>query len=247
MALAAPGGSLENFPNNLLYATSDSGFTYPGVETYGYKQGTSFSAPLAAGVASLMLARNATLTPRALIERMQAGARPHLQPLGPGGPVCSAANTQVCHCTADTCGAGLLDAHTALQLSIGPAAVIQPVGTVVPGAVITLDGRSSVALGAATIASYQWSLDSGPAVMIPNGTQALTSLQLPSVEGRWVLRLTVTDSNGDDGSDAIVVRAVAPPPPASASASGGGGSFAGWWGLGLALWSAGLMWANRRR
>jgi serine protease len=246
VALAAPGGSLENFPNNLLYATSDSGFTYPGVETYGYKQGTSFSAPLAAGVASLMLARNAALTPRALIERMQAGARPHLQPLGPGGPVCSAANTQVCHCTANTCGAGLLDAHTALQLSIGPAAVIQPVGTVVPGAVITLDGRSSVALGAATIASYQWSLDSGPAVMIPNGTQALTSLQLPSVEGRWVLRLTVTDSNGDEGSDAIVVRAVSPPPPASA-ASGGGGSFAGWWGLALALWSAGLVWANRRR
>lgn len=249
VALAAPGGSFENFPDNMLYATSDSGFVNPGVETYGYKQGTSFSAPLAAGVASLMLARNPALTPRALIERMQAGARPHLQPLGPAGPVCSAANTQVCHCTDDTCGAGLLDAHTALQLALGPAAVIQPVGTVVPGAVITLDGRSSVALGAATIASYQWSLESGPAVMIPNGAQALTSLQLPSVEGRWVFRLTVTDSNGDDGSDAIVVRAVAPPPPpASAVASGGGGgAFGGWWGLGLALWSAGLMWANRRR
>ncbi|NIM39807.1 MAG: S8 family serine peptidase [Hydrogenophaga sp.] len=246
VALTAPGGSLENFPNNLLYATSDSGFTNPGVETYGYKQGTSFSAPLAAGVASLMLARNPALTPRALMERMQAGARPHQQPLGPAGPVCSAVNTQVCHCTPDTCGAGLLDAHAAMQLAIGPAAVIQPVGTVVPGAVITLDGRSSVALGGATIASHQWSLDSGPAVVIPNGTQALTTLQLPSVEGRWVFRLTVTDSNGDDGSDAIVVRAVAPPPP-PAAAGGGGGSFGGWWGLALMLWSASLIRANRRR
>jgi serine protease len=249
VALSAPGGSLENFPNNLLYATSDSGLTTPGVETYGYKQGTSFSAPMAAGVASLMLARNPALTPHALIERMQAGVRPHLQPLGPGGPVCSTVNNGACNCTAATCGAGLLDANSALQLATGPAAVIQPIGQVVPGAVIALDGRSSVALGGATIASHQWSLESGPAVVIPGNTQALTSLQLPAVEGRWVFRLAVTDSNGKVGSDAVVVRAVAPPPPppATSAGGGGGGAFGGWWALALAVWSAGLLRARRRR
>ena len=86
-------------------------------------------------------------------------------------------------------------------------------------------------------------------MVIPGNTQALTSLQLPAVEGRWVFRLAVTDSNGKVGSDAVVVRAVAPPPPPAATSAGGGGggAFGGWWALALAVWSAGLLRARRRR
>lgn len=243
VALAAPGGSGATpvDPDN-LYSTTNAGFTAPGGDTYGYKKGTSFAAPQAAGVASLMLALNPHLTPQALMERMQAGVRPHAL----AGLACSPANSGVCQCTAATCGTGLLDAHRSLQLATGPAAVIQAVSVVAPGAFVALDGRASVALTPATLSAFQWTQDGGTtAVAIPNNTQSVTGVQLPAVEGRWVFRLTVTDSNGDTGSDAIVVRAVAPPPPPTTG--GGGGAFGVWWGLGLALWGLGVARASRRR
>lgn len=241
VALAAPGGSGATpvDPDN-LYSTTNAGFTAPGADTYGYKKGTSFAAPQAAGVASLMLALNPHLTPQALMERMQAGARPHAV----AGAACGPANSGVCQCTTTTCGAGLLDAHRALQLATGPAAVIQPVSVVVPGAFVALDGRASVALAGASITGYQWTQDSGTtAVAIPDSTQPMTGVQLPATEGRWVFRLKVTDSNNDTGSDAIVVRAVAPPAPPP---TGGGGDFGALWGLGLALWGLGAARASRR-
>lgn len=244
VALAAPGGSGTTplDPDN-LYSTTNAGFTGPGGDTYGYKKGTSFAAPQAAGVASLMLALNPHLTPQALMERMQAGVRSHTVA---GGLACGPANGGVCQCTPTTCGAGLLDADRSLQLATGPAAVIQAVNVVVPGAFVTLDGQASVALAPATLTGYQWTQDSGTtAVAIPNNTQSVTGVQLPAVEGRWVFRLKVTDSNGGTGSDAVVVRAVAPPtPPAT---GGGGGAFGVWWGLGLALWGLGVARASRRR
>ncbi len=259
VALSAPGGSGNSqlnptcgypFPTGVnpddIHSTSVCGFTSPGVESYGYAQGTSFSAPQAAGVASLMLVVNPGLTPRALMERMKAGARPHLSPVA---PTCNAVNRNVCNCTGTTCGAGLLDANTSLQLASGPAAVIRPVGTVAPGALITLDGRASVAVGGATITAYQWVVESGPVPLaIAGDTQALTSVQLPNVEGRWVFRLTVTDSASPTpgtGSDAILVRVEAPPAPPPSG--GGGGDFGAWWALALAFWGVGLAWAQRRR
>lgn len=234
VALAAPGGSDEVASYRLLSLTNN-GLTAPTTEGFGYSEGTSFSAPQAAGVASLMLALNPNLTPRALMERMQAGVRPHA---APGGlPFCGGANSQVCKCTTTTCGAGLLDAFNALQLATGPAAVIQAVGTVAPGATITLDGRNSIALAGASIVSHQWSLDSGPAVTIPNDTLAQTGLRLPAVAGRWVFRLTVTDSNGASGTDAIIVRAVEPAP---APSGGGGGPVGAWTALVLLACGLGL-------
>jgi serine protease len=268
VALSAPGGSGPAYFNpgcgypapiptgvnaDDIYSTSVCGLTTPGAASYDHVQGTSFSAPMAAGVASLMLAVNPALTPNALMERMQAGARkPFPTPVGPTCGVGGASG--ICNCTGTTCGAGLLDAYVSLQLASGPAAVIQSVGTVQPGASITLDGRASVALGGAMITGYQWVVVSGPtALSIPNPTQALTSVQLPAVEGRWVFRLTVTDSASPTpgtGSDAIVVRAVMPPAASTATnagGGGGGGAFGGWWALALVLWSAGLLRARRRR
>lgn len=240
-ALAAPGGS-GGSPSTELLSTYNSGTQGPGADIYGYNQGTSFSAPQAAGVASLMLAINPQLTPTALIERMQLGARPHTNFIG---SACSAVNNGVCDCTTSTCGTGLLDAERALQLASGPAAVISPLGTVTPGAQITLDGRGSLALTGRSIQSYRWTLDSGPtAVSIPGDSQALTSLQLPaSVQGRWVFRLTVEDDQGDEGSDLMVVTSAQPP----AAGGGGGGALGAWWGASLWLWCLALAWHRYRR
>lgn len=122
--------------------------------------------------------------------------------------------------------------------------MIQALGTVRPGAQITLDGRGSVAIPGRTIVSHQWTQVSGPTtITVPDGTEALTSFALPaSMEGRWVFRLTVLDDIGDDGSDTVVVLAAYPPP------TGGGGGSLGWaWGAGLWAWVLALGWRQRRR
>ena len=69
VALSAPGGSGADG----IYNIDNAGTTTPGANTYGEKQGTSFSAPQAVGVASLMLGVNPALSPAQLIERMQLG------------------------------------------------------------------------------------------------------------------------------------------------------------------------------
>src|SRR5690606_40314533 len=68
VALATPGGSGPTpwHPDNLVstsYAAANGGFGPAVSEGYAYKRGTSFAAPQAAGVASLMLALNPALTP----------------------------------------------------------------------------------------------------------------------------------------------------------------------------------------
>src|SRR5690606_19648784 len=127
----------------LLLSTDNASTTSPGADTVGFKQGTSFSAPLAAGVAALMLSINPSIQPGDLIERMKTSARSHTVT---GFAACSTTQTGVCRCNTSTCGAGLLDANAALQLADGPAAIIQAIGTVTPGATVTLDGSASVAL-----------------------------------------------------------------------------------------------------
>lgn len=241
VALSAPGGTDEAGPDTLLVSTYNSGTKGPVADSYDYQQGTSFSAPQAAGVAALMLGLNPNLTPNALIERMKLGARAHTAYMGAS---CSTVNNGNCNCTTTTCGAGLLDAQVSLQLARGPAAVIEAVGTVRPGAQITLDGSGSLAITGRTIVSHQWSQVSGPrAIAIPDPMQAITALNLPaSVEGRWVFRLTVRDDTGDEGTDVVAVVAANPP-----SAGGGGGSLGWAWGAGLWAWVVALAWRQRRR
>jgi serine protease len=238
VALAAPGGSTESNPNNLLVSTDNGGSTIPAGNSYGYKQGTSFSAPQATGVASLMLGINPALTPAQLIDRMKTGARGHA--LDMGRNTCSATHPGVCNCTVGTCGAGLLDAERSLQLAAGPAAVIVQLGRVEPGSVISLDGRQSVAIGGSTIVSHQWQQTQGTAVVLTNASTSLSGTTLIT-EGTYVFRLTVVDDLGRTGTDTVQVVAAMPPPPA-----GGGGSSSLLWGLSLWAWVVGVLVAQRR-
>lgn len=240
MGLMTPGGTSPT--PTLIWGLDNSGAQGPVADTFGYKAGTSFSAPMAAGVAALMLSVNPALTPSQLVARMRAGARPHV--FDPALPVCdpTALSNATCNCTIATCGAGLLDAAVSVQLAEGPAALIAPVGTALPGGVVTLDGRASVAIPGANITGYQWSQVSGAAAGLDNATGNVATVTLPEAEGSYVFRLVVTDSAGATGDDVVTVTAVAPVAPA---ASGGGGA-SGWlWGLGL--WGlAGLAVAARR-
>ena len=230
MALMAPGGDFS--PSLSLFSLDNSGTRGPGVDTYGSKIGTSFSAPLAAGAAALMLSINPALSPDALIARMRAGARPHtfIASLS----TCSSLNTTACNCTTTTCGAGLLDANNAVSLSFAPAVNIAPVVAPLASSVVSLDGRASTAIAGASIISYSWSIVSGAGLAIQNSSAALASLQLPSTPGTWVVRLQVTDNFARTGESTLSFTSQA------AASSGGGGATRFFWGILLWLMVVGL-------
>lgn len=236
VALAAPGGACmaTNTQNQCtqpwyLYSTDNAGTTTPGANTYWIKQGTSFAAPLAAGVASLMLAVNPAITPAQLIARMQAGVRPHT--VSSQFAACGGTSAGVCNCTTSTCGAGLLDAERSVALATGPAAVIAGPGTVEPGATITLDGSGSAAIPGSTIVAYAWQQLEGPAVALGTAQATQTAVTLTGQPATYVFRLQVTDSEGRTGEDTVQVVSAWPE-------GGGGGGSIGWlWGAGLWLWA----------
>lgn len=93
VALAAPGG------------TRSEGLPLWSRGALTLKNGTSFSAPQVAGVASLMLGVNPSLKPAALISMLRSTATPF-----PGG-LCDVAEPQ------HTCGAGTVNAEAAVNLA----------------------------------------------------------------------------------------------------------------------------------
>ena len=243
IALIAPGGvTTSSVTSTGIISLGNSGTTSPGADNVTAKQGTSFSAPMAAGVAALMLAVNPSLSPAQLIARMKAGVRSHV--FNVFLPNCSTSFAGSCNCNTSVCGAGLLDAPQAVTQAQAPAAVIAAVPTPLPGATISLDGRSSAAsLGGASITAYAWSLQSGPSVTLLNAANAQASAALPGTAGTFVFKLRVTDSLGRSGEDSITVTSVAPvvvTTPSAGSSGGGGGGSVGWlWGLGL--WAVALL------
>lgn len=247
VAVAAPGGSgprnTADDPYDPIWSLDNQGVRGPGANITGGKLGTSFSAPMAAGVAGLMLTINPDLSPVDLIQRMQAGAKQF--PLVHGYGYCNPnlLTNGLCNCTTNTCGAGMLDADEALRLAYGPAVIIQPIGNVQPSATITLDGSQSKSIGGRNIDTFNWTFVSGPSpVIIPDPDKATTSLRLPDTPGSWVFKLTVVDDAGGSGSGTITVVASSP------VSGGGGGGALGWaWGAGLWAWVLALGWRQRRR
>ena len=137
IAISAPGGNCVNTSagSPCLYpilTTSNSGTKGPvsSIYTDGFNAslGTSFSAPLVAGTAALMLSAQPALTPRQVRLVLQATARPFPATGGDNGdgtavPQCTAPQHDIsgnpvaqyqCYCTIETCGAGMLDAGAAV-------------------------------------------------------------------------------------------------------------------------------------
>lgn len=93
--VAAPGAG--------ILSTLNAGSTVPGADSYASYNGTSMATPHVAGVAALMLAKNAALTPDQVESMLKSSARAF--PVSPG--------------TTTTIGAGIVDAKKAVDTAMG--------------------------------------------------------------------------------------------------------------------------------
>jgi serine protease len=254
ITIAAPAGNCVNLniyhPWTLpcLYSidtTSNDGSKGPANAFYTYSlmvpgysgnilnegtTGTSFAAPIVAGVAAMMIEANPNMNAAQLTARLMASATPFPAPAtAPDGGVChvaalttnmSGAYTDVqdkeCQCTTATCGAGMLNAAAALAHSLYPlASFTTSTDKASVGESITLDASASSAAKSLTIAGYQWAVD--PDVSIANATSAVATVVFPALRPITVT-LTVTDSAGHQDTASKTINSV------SLSAGGGGGA-----------------------
>lgn len=263
VTIAAPAGNCVNVAPGTpclfqLTTTTNTGVQGPDASTYTSQfaranVGTSFSSPLVAAGAGLMLAVNPKLTPAKVAERLRATARPF--PIQsdntPQPPACHVPTSSTdlqdaeCICTTSTCGAGMLDAGAAVLAAQRPVALATVNGTVAAGRTLTLDGTQSAASVGRTIASYTWSTVSatGGAATPSFGTPSAASTTLASpVAGSVTLRLTVVDNLGASDTADITIDAPTsggaistPSAPPTAPASTGGGGAADVWLLAALL------------
>jgi len=207
VGVSAPAGNCVNSSGACLRSidtTINAGLTTPGAGTYtdevNPNLGTSFSAPIVSGIAALMRAVNANLTPSQLIGRIEASATP-FPPNTSGLPVCPATDpsTGQCSCVPGQCGAGMVNAYSAVKAALDPIAAVMIPAKLTAGTA-TFNAAGSAAACGQTLQSFAWTATGG--VTIESGAAA------PQVQTTWngsagTLLLTVTDSAG--ASDTAMV------------------------------------------
>jgi serine protease len=261
VSLSAPGGNCVNDTGACLYpilTTSNAGTTTPGssiyTDSFNTSIGTSFSAPLAAGTAALVLSAQSSLTPAEVRTLMRATSRPFPSSgAAASTPVCQAptgTDQFECYCTTATCGAGMLDAGAAAAGALGLLAKIS-VGAAAPavGEAITFDAQQSTAPTGRTINSYDWAItDAGSTGATLFGAAGTTASAATTAAGQFVVRLTITDSSGLQTSamQVVTVSATSTPPSNGGDSGGGGGALDAGWLLALLAVVAWLAIVHRR-
>ncbi|MGA1438324.1 MAG: S8 family peptidase, partial [Ilumatobacteraceae bacterium] len=106
--VSAPGGdSNVDMYRDTILSTINSGTRSPGSPTYAKYQGTSMAAPHVAGIASLILSVDPTLSPADVTGILQSTARPF-----PNGSSCL-------NNVSRYCGTGIVDAGAAVSAAAG--------------------------------------------------------------------------------------------------------------------------------
>lgn len=258
VTLSAPAGNCVNTTGACLYpllTATNAGTTSPAINTYSdgnnISVGTSFSAPLVAGTAALLISANPALTPAQVRSHLVASARAFPTTGAEAGvPSCQAPSATPqdaeCYCTTSTCGAGMLDTQAAVQRVVTTAPVVPVISfdasSATPTSSFTLDSARSVIPAGRTVTSA-WSIQSGGSfATITSATNASTVTLQGAGAGDVVVRLTLTDTATSEAvSRDVTVRlgatAVTTTPPliTGDSGGGGGGALGLAWLLGLAL------------
>lgn len=267
VAIAAPGGNCLNTGGPCVYPiltarnTGAKGPVAPGYSTSSVPSvGTSFSAPLVAGTAALMLTSNPALTPTAVRDGLRTTARAFpTTGADAGTPQCVAptGTDQVeCYCTTSTCGAGMLDARAAVASVATLQSRISAPTSASVGDVVTFDASLSSAGASRAIVSRDWVvLDAGSGVL-PSAPQisadGLTLTATPAAAGQFTIQLTVTDDLGATATSTASVTVAGTTTPSSpqvppSDGGGGGGALSPAWLLALLGAIALLRTADRRR
>ena len=151
VAIATAGGDprlLGNWGMALgddgLLTLGNAGTTGPRGGIYTREAGTSFAAPVVAGVIGLMLSVNPSLSATQIVQGLQRSARPHV--VSPKIAACSDLNPGRCICSTATCGAGILDADGALHYALAPDAYVAPARQA--EVIDNIDVSDAIALGA---------------------------------------------------------------------------------------------------
>ena len=209
VGIAAPAGNCVETSGACLRSidtTTNLGLTTPATNSYtdqiNFNLGTSFSAPIVSGIAALMRAVNANLTPAQLIARIESSASPFPQPAGlPQCPTLSNDGSGQCACVQGQCGAGMINALNAVKAALDPIAAVVVPATVTANSNAVFDASGSSAACNQTLVSYAWSATGG--VTIQSGANA-AQVTVVSSGATGTLTLTVTDSANN--TDTAVVR-----------------------------------------
>jgi serine protease len=218
VAIGAPGGNCVNITGGPCLFSIDTtynlGTTTPGAHGYtnqtNVNVGTSFSAPIVAGIVALMASVNSNLSTTQLIARLREGARtPFPVSSDPSVPMCHvpAGPTDIqvaeCNCTTSTCGAGMANSLGAVTAALRPIVNIVTPAAVVAGQPVSLDGAGSVAANGRTIATYLWSVLCGAGV--PSNPDTPSTSVVAPLSGAITVQLTVTDDVGRQDSAKVSI------------------------------------------
>ncbi len=241
ISISAPAGNCVNLDpaQPCLYpilTSSNSGAFNPVAgaggaiytDAYNATLGTSFSAPLVAATAAMMMSVRQDLSPTEVRRFLRDTARAFPRVVTTDCRAPTASDQGECNCTTTTCGAGMLDATDAVTAAASNPIVRIDVTPSQPaaGTPFTLTSAQTGLVAGRTVASYNWTLVSGGGIVSSlSGTTTASASATPTAGGTLVVMLTVTDNMGATGSQTVEVSVAGAPP----SSGGGGGALGlGW-------------------